>query len=524
MKRTFFCCFLLLLFSSLQSTGQGYKNPVLPGFYPDPSVCRAGEYYYLVNSSFQYFPAVPIHRSKDLINWESIGHVLSRPTQVKLEKINSWGGIYAPTIRYHKGRFYMITTNVSDKGNFYVYTDDPAGEWSEPIWVDQGGIDPDIFFNEDGKVYFVSADRGLVLCEIDIKTGKRLTESKVIWNGTGGRYPEGPHIYKKDGYYYLMIAEGGTEYGHKVTIARSRSLDGPFESNPANPILTHINDIARSNPIQGTGHADLIQAHDGSWWTVFLGFRPQSYLHHVLGRETFLAPVSWEENLWPVVNTNGTVSLNMDVRTLPQVKVPVQSSKENFNSSRPGNEWNYICNPTSANYSLQERKGHLRLKTSTISLNDKDSPTFLGRRQQHSSFSAKTVIDFSKLSEGAKAGITSYMMNDYHYDLYVTIRNKRPVLCLAYTLGSLKQVVKEISLAEKQVYLKIEGTNDHYHFFYSYQGRKFDKMGSLDVRFLSSETAGGFTGVYLGLFAESSDKSGGYADFDWFDYVAQTAE
>lgn len=500
---------------------QGYKNPVLSGFYPDPSVCRAGDYYYLVNSSFQYFPAVPIHRSKDLINWESIGHVLSRPSQVRLEKISSWGGIYAPSIRHHKGRFYMTTTNVSDKGNFYVYTDDPQGEWSDPLWVDQGGIDPDIFFDEDGKTYFLSANKGILLCEIDVQTGKRLTVSKLIWNGTGGRHPEGPHIYKKDGYYYLMIAEGGTEYGHKVTIARSRSIYGPFESNPANPILTHINDNAANNPIQGTGHADLIQAHDGSWWTVFLGFRPQSYLHHVLGRETFLAPVRWDRDAWPVVNGNGTVQLDMDAKTLPQVKVPQQSARVNFDSAKPGWEWNYLCNPSLDNYSLKERKGYLRLKTSGVSLDDMDSPTFLGRRQQHSSFSATAAVDFSNLKEGAKAGITSYMLNNYHYELYITVRNSKHYLCLGYTLGSLKQTVKEVPLSGREVYLRIEGTNDHYNFFYSYNNDQFDKVGSADVRFLSSETAGGFTGVYLGLFAESADGNGGFADFDWFNYVPE---
>ena len=184
----------------------------------------------------------------------------------------------------------MVTTLVSDKGNFYVYADDPAGEWSDPIWVNQGGIDPSLLF-EDGKCYFMSTDNGIRLSEIDIKTGKKLTESKVIWNGTGGRYPEAPHIYKKDGWYYLMIAEGGTEYGHKETIARSRNIYGPYQSNPSNPILTHMNEHTQSNPIQGTGHADLIQAHDSSWWVVFLGFRPQSGTHHLLGRETFLAPV-----------------------------------------------------------------------------------------------------------------------------------------------------------------------------------------------------------------------------------------
>ena len=219
------------------------------------------------------------------------------------------------TIRYNDGTFYMITTNVSDKGNFLVHTTDPRGEWSEPVWLKQGGIDPSLYF-EDGKCYLVSNPGvGIYLCEINPKTGEQLNESKRIWNGTGGRHPEGPHIYKKDGWYYLLISEGGTEYGHKVTIARSRDIDGPYEENPANPILTHINKNAQNSPIQGTGHADLIQAPDGSWWMVCLAFRPQSGSHHLLGRETYLAPVRWDKNAWPVVNGDGTIALQMDVPT-----------------------------------------------------------------------------------------------------------------------------------------------------------------------------------------------------------------
>lgn len=227
----------------------------------------------------------------------------------------------------------MITTNVSDKGNFLVHTTDPRGEWSEPVWLKQGGIDPSLYF-EDDKCYLVSNPGvGIYLCEINPKTGEQLNESKRIWNGTGGRHPEGPHIYKKDGWYYLLISEGGTEYGHKVTIARSRDIDGPYEENPANPILTHINKNAQNSPIQGTGHADLIQAPDGSWWMVCLAFRPQSGNHHLLGRETFLAPVRWDKNAWPVVNGDGTIALQMDVPTLPQYPLAPKPARTDFKTA-----------------------------------------------------------------------------------------------------------------------------------------------------------------------------------------------
>ncbi|HZK62351.1 MAG TPA: glycoside hydrolase family 43 protein, partial [Anaerovoracaceae bacterium] len=243
--------FVLTGNSSLVSAQITYRNPVIPGFHPDPSVCRVGNDYYLVTSTFEYFPGVPVFHSKDLVNWEQIGHCLTRESQLPLNKCRASGGIYAPTIRYHDGLFYMVVTNVSGGGNFYVTAKDPAGEWSKPFWVNQGGIDPTIFWDEDGKSYFMSnghqSTEGIVISEIDLKTGKRTTEPIAVWNGTGGRYPEAPHIYKKDGYYFLLIAEGGTEYGHKVTIARSKNIYGPYESAPGNPILTHINRITQTN-------------------------------------------------------------------------------------------------------------------------------------------------------------------------------------------------------------------------------------------------------------------------------------
>src|SRR5574344_1884651 len=203
-------------------------------------------------------------------------------------------------------------------------------------------------------------DDAIWLCEIDKKSGKRLSPSKKIWSGTGGRYPEAPHIFKKEGYYYLLIAEGGTEYGHKVTIARSRNIYGPYLGNPSNPILAHINMNAQSNPIQGTGHADIVEAADGSWWMVCLAFRPQSSTHHVLGRETFLAPVRWDKGAWPVVNGDGSVSLDMQCPTLPQVTYPEHPVRNDFSANKLGFEWCYLCNPHLENYSLTEHKGFLR--------------------------------------------------------------------------------------------------------------------------------------------------------------------
>lgn len=513
--------FLLFIFISCHlSYGQGYTNPIIPGFHPDPSVCRVGDDYYLVTSSFEFSPGVPLFHSKDLINWQQLGHVLTRPSQLPLAKSRASGGIYAPTIRYHEGTFYMITTNVTDKGNFIVHTKDPKGEWSDPVWLEQKGIDPSLYFEGDKCYLTTNPDNTIYLSEINPITGKQLTPSKAIWTGTGGRYPEAPHLYKKDGWYYLLISEGGTEYGHKVTIARSRNIDGPYDSNPANPILTHANVGTQMSPIQGTGHADFVEAQDGSWWMVCLGFRPQSGLHHMLGRETFLAPVRWDKNAWPVINGNGTIDLKMDVPTLPLQPFKKTNPTSDFKATTLGLEWNYLRNPELKNYSLSEKKGVLRLKASTIQLDDfPGSPTFVGRRQEHINFTATTSLTLNDAKEGDLSGLTVYMTNEAHYDIFLkqTADNKQ-TLVLRYKIGSLSHIDTEIAVPKGKVYLQVTGDNDFYSFAYATDGKNFTPLGKIEVRNISSETIGGFTGIYLGLFASSKKGSKAYADFETFVY------
>ena len=264
-----------------------YKNPIISGFHPDPSICRVGEDFYLVTSTFEFFPGVPIFHSRNLVNWELINYCLTTDTQLPLYGCKPSRGIYAATIRYHDGTFFMVTTNVSDKGNFIVHTNDVKGQWSEPVWVKQRGIDPSLFWDDDGTCYFVSngddkGNRGIYLCKIDPFTGEMLTASTLISEGCGGRHcsgkhPEAPHVYKKDNWYYLMLAEGGTEYGHMETIQRSRNIWGPYEQGgPYQPMLTHRDEFR--NPIyagiQATGHADIIEDQNGRWWLVCLGIRP----------------------------------------------------------------------------------------------------------------------------------------------------------------------------------------------------------------------------------------------------------
>lgn len=496
----------------------GYDNPVIPGFNPDPSVCRVGEDYYLVTSTFQYFPGVPVYHSKDLIHWEQIGNCLTRPSQLNLKDANCSGGIYAPTIRYHDGTFYMVTTNVSGKGNFFVTTKDPAGEWSDPIWLEQGGIDPTLYF-EDGRTYMVSnPHNGLYLCEIDITTGKRLTESKLLWQGDGGRYPEAPHIYKKDGWYYLMIAEGGTEYGHSITIARSRDIYGPYESNPDNPILTNFQRLAQTSEIQGTGHGDLIEDQNGFWWIVFLGFRPQNGSHHLLGRETFLEPVEWHED-WPIVNGTGKADMRMQVATLPQVEMP----KPPMNRLASGKKEPYFVHlntPVEANYQFV-KDTVLRLKPTPVSLDEAASPTFMAIRQDKHDFRLDTQVELSSSTLGDIAGLTVYMENNAHADIYLRQEKsrKKQSIVVEYTLYGLKYKACEVEVSRGPAQLRVDGTKTGYKFMYRDAKGKWVDAGTLDTRLLSTETAGGFTGVTLGMFAVSP-KGGGFscADFKYFRY------
>lgn len=489
-----------------------FKNPIIPGFYSDPSICRVGDDYYLISSTFEYFPGVPVFHSKDLVNWEQIGYCIDRTTQLPNGLF-----IFAATIRYHDGTFYMITTNMGVDGNFYVTATNPAGPWSDPIFVDVPGIDPDLFFDEDGKVYAISST--FELHEIDIKTGKFLSEGRKVWSGTGGRWAEGPHIYKKDGFYYLMAAEGGTEEAHSQTIARSKSIWGPYNSNPANPILAHCNAAGQGNPIQGVGHADIIQAHDGSWWIVFHGYqRP-----YILGRETCLAPVSWPKNGWPVVNGNGTVTMDMTCPTLPLKPFALTPARTDFDAGKLGLEWNYIRNPIFTNYSLTTRKGYLRLTGSEITIEDRKSPTFVGRRLQDMYFTATTQLEFNPNKSNEEAGMI-LLNNGIHFDMLIKQSNGKRVLVSRLKFGSVIHESKEAVLKSGPVKLQMKGERNTFSFSYAQGNEPFKEIQKVDSKFLDTPTVGGCTGDYVGFYATGNGKpSTASADYDFFEYVKDEA-
>ncbi|MDR1505290.1 MAG: family 43 glycosylhydrolase, partial [Prevotella sp.] len=314
----------------------------------------------------------------------------------------------------------------------------------------------------------------------------------------------------------------GTEYMHSATIGRSKNLLGPYESCPMNPILTHANRVGQGNPIQGVGHADLVQTKDGSWWMVFLGFRvTQVYsYYHILGRETFLAPVDWPKGGWPQVNGNGTVSLDMTVPTLPLHPFEKTPERINFDEEKLGFDWQYLRNPIRESYSLTERKGYLRISASPYTLNETEAVSFAARRQTEHDFRAETLLEFESSAENEEAGITLIQNNTHHYDLFLKKVKEQHIVQLRVQVGSLSYIAAEKVLKGNKVRFKIEGAPQQYSFFCSEtENGDYNELGRLDTRYLSTEVAGGFTGVMIGLYASSNGKvSKAKAYYDWFDY------
>ncbi len=493
-----------------------YRNPVIPGFFPDPSICRAGDTYYLVCSSFQFFPGVPLFESRDLVNWTQIGHVLTRESQLPLQNANSVGGIYAPTIRYNEGRFYMVTTNVTNGGNFYVWTDDIHGEWSDPIYVEQGGIDPSLYF-EDSKAYFMSNgtdEQGIARiyqCEIDITTGRKLTEAVPVWEGCGGRFLESPHLYKINGSYYLMASEGGTEYGHMVVYAKGDAVNGPFTSYAKNPVLTNRN--LGGYQIQGCGHADLVQDPQGNWWMVHLGFRQIGnwVMHHITGREVYLVPVTFDADGWFTAGVNGTTRAEMETDRIPEDVVQHPVPDKYFTNTKIGVDWCFMGNPVQGDYAFED--GTVLLRSNGTLLSDAGAnPTFLGMRQQEMNLHIACTVRKS----AQEAGITMYMTPEQHYEIAVRptesgyeIIRRRQIGDLVVTDGNIP-FPANCDVAR----LIVECSNYVYQFKAECGGKLYD-LGGAQTKYLSTEVAGNFTGVMIGLYAQG-EKCSEFAEFTNF--------
>jgi alpha-N-arabinofuranosidase len=492
-----------------------YQNPVVRGYNPDPSICKANGKYFLVTSSFQFFPGVPLFESEDLVNWKQIGYCLTRESQVPLDNVGSSGGIYAATIRYNEGRFYMVTTNVGHKkyaGNFYVWTDDIYGEWSEPVYVDQGGIDPSLYF-ENGKTYFMSngsdenGKSAILQCEIDITTGKKLTESKVLWHGTGGRYLEAPHLYKIGNYYYLLAAEGGTEYGHMVVYARGNNVWGPFTPYAGNPVLTNRN--LGGYQLQGIGHGDLIEDANGNWWMYALAFRQihQWMTYHHLGRETCLMPVTFDKDGWFTAG-DGTAKLEYETdRIPPGIKQNFQTSYT-FKNAAWDKDWQFLRTHYRENYILEDP---LKIKSTSDSLDTQGggTPALIGLHQKEFDMELSVRI---KILDG-EAGISVYMDENHHYDLALVKNGSTFKIMLKLNIGDIKYEKAAVSIACNEAKFLIRSDAINYNFFYM-EGGKEIHLGSGQTKYLSSEVAGGFTGVVLGLYSQNGNEFNEFSEFE----------
>ncbi|MFF5264291.1 glycoside hydrolase family 43 protein [Actinomadura viridis] len=493
-----------------------FRNPVLPGCHPDPSVCRVGDDFYLVTSSFEWFPGLPLFHSRDLVHWRPVGHAMDRPSQLPLDGVRASGGLYAPTLRHHDGRFYLVCTLVdgtSWSGHFVLTATDPAGPWSEPHPLDGAGIDPSLFFDDDGRAWFTATrETGrykghteIYLREFDPSALTLTGGEHVIWDGAvkGAIWSEGSHLYKIDGRYHLLTAEGGTAHDHAVMIARADHVTGPYEGDPRNPVLTHRH-LGLGHPIVGTGHADLVRTPAGEWWMVLLAMRPHHDDRCVLGRETFLTPVRWEDG-WPVA---GPVEPSHPFPSLPEHRWPAEPACDHFDAPELGPSWNVLRTPRERWWSLTERPGHLRLRARPVSL--AANPSLVGRRQSHPAFAAYTALDLA--GEQVSAGLALVQNDAFHVLLLATGRELR----LVVRERGVASVLAEVPAECHRVRLGVEAHGRWYQARYSLEPGRWEPLGApVDGDLLSSQVAGGFTGVYVGVYATGD---GGHADFDWFEY------
>jgi xylan 1,4-beta-xylosidase len=556
MKKIFVCFALMLAFSAHLSAqtatfsyfnyvgndnrfdkkidnARQYFNPILAGFYPDPSVCRKGDTYYLVNSSFSFFPGVPIFTSKDLVNWKQLGNVLDRESQLPLTHQRVSGGIYAPDITYNKNNqtFYMITTNVG-AGNFFVKTKDPAKGWSEPIYLHKiNGIDPSMFFDQDGKGYIVhnapvmgkadyEGQRAIRIFRFDVKGDSIIGEpTEIVRGGTHVTekpiWIEGPHLFRVGKFYYLMCAEGGTGSMHSEVIFRAKNPMGPWEEFSGNPILTQRSglDPAREDIVTSTGHADLVQAPRGDWWAVFLGCRPYEDDFYNTGRDTYLLPVTWKDG-WPTILEKGKVmptvvnKENLDPMT-PNKSLTTGnfSYTDRFNGTQLDMRWIFLRNPKDGFYSLGDNG--LSIHPLPVNISQKESLSAIFCRQQHTTFTAETQLNFSPSSSKDLAGLALLQNEEYNFVFGKTIIGGKPSVVLMRAeknnviIGSAPLAGND---ATSPLRLKIEGNGRYYDFYYAISDGSWQPLArGVDAINLSTGRSGGFIGACIGLYATSNN-------------------
>ncbi len=548
--------YFLFLINTNSSHAQYLTNPILAGFYPDPSICRAGNDYYIVNSSFAYYPGLPIFHSKDLLNWKLIGHAMDRPSQLDLDSAGVSRGLFAPAISYHNGVFYIVCTLIDKMGNFVITTKDPAGPWSDPVALPQvNGIDPSLFFDDNGKAYILynsippnnislhDGHRTIRMFEFDAASLKVTGEEKLLINGGTDMskkpvWIEGPHIIRKDGWYYLICAEGGTGYNHSEVVFRSRTIDGPYISYEKNPILTqrHL-DPNRKNPITTTGHADFVEGPDGKWWAVFLGCRPYEGDFYNTGRETFMAPVEWKDG-WPTINP-GVEEV--------QYKYPINATlnkksekyngnyyfRDEFDDTILNKRYSFLRTVREKWYSVNDRwikKGCLSIKLRPETIHGKENPSFVAFRQPHLSGHAAAALRFDPFDPKEKVGLMVFQNETHYYFICLSRDSAGPVIQLFKGPGKkgssatpeLLAVAPVTSDHDDNVFFKITSNGGLSYSFWYATGKKIRDWKllreNLDGKFLSTKTAGGFVGSMYAMYATSNGQlTDRKAFFEWFE-------
>nr|WP_317892465.1 glycoside hydrolase family 43 protein [uncultured Sphingomonas sp.] len=499
-----------------------HRNPILSGYYPDPSVTRVGDDYYLVLSSFAHYPGLPIFRSKDLVNWTQIGNAIDRPEQLDFTGMRTSQAVFAPDISYHQGTFYIANTCVECGGNFVITAKDPAGPWSKPIWLPFEGIDPSIYWEGD-RAYIVNnrapaepprydGHRAIWIQEYDWRAGKMVGESTQLVNGGVdiSKKPvwiEGPHILKKDGWYYLTAAEGGTSVNHSQVVLRSKNLRGPFLPYANNPILTQRDlDPARPNPITSAGHAKLVETQKGEWFATFLAVRPYEGDFYNIGRETFLLPVTWKDG-WPIILPKGeAIPFASTAPKLPaQSPGPVPTTGDfryvdEFDGDKLAMQWVGVRTPKRPFYHLEA--GDLVLDRGTPIGDLSGVPAFVGRRQQHHVATVSTTVRFNPEADGERGGLAA-MQSDRNYLFFgVTRIAGKPVVALYTSDKGRERLVASAPISPgKPVTLTIRADGPTMAFDYEGTAGRKTLAADVDARFLSTKVATGFVGTLIGPYA-----------------------
>ncbi|MFV3077220.1 glycoside hydrolase family 43 protein [Niveispirillum fermenti] len=516
-----------------------YRNPILAGYYPDPSITRVGDDYYLVHSTFTWFPGLPVFHSRDLVNWTQIGNAIDRPGMLDFGSLGLSRGVFAPAIEHRDGVFYIVNTCVDCGGNFVITARDPAGPWSDPVWLPdlEEGIDPSLFFDDDGRAYLLNngpppgaplydGHRAIWIQEFDAGALKTVGPRQLLVDGgidpsTRPIWIEGPHIIRKDGHYYLIAAEGGTAINHSQVVLRADAPMGPYVPGPVNPILTQRDlDPDRPHPVTSAGHADFVELPNGEWWATFLAVRPYEGDYYNTGRDTYLLPVRWVDG-WPRITQPGeAIALTHARPGLPaQPPAPVPTSgpfavRDEFDGPALPPYWMMARNPRGDWYSLTEDAGFLTLRLTPVGLSDHGNPAFWARRQQHMNALVTTEMHFAPVRPGDRAGLAAVQSDEYWYRFTVERRGKDRVAQVAMRDGPQAPADGRLLASlpvpdDGPLYLRIVARGGAYDFLVATDAAAAGEewrtvLAGADGKILSTKAANSFIGAMIGPFAQSA--------------------